>query len=293
MSRLHKGSVEYSEYTPTDKDLEQACLFTYEHEAKNKKINGLEYFSSYHYNSRLDADVYINDKYLVVAFAGSETPRDYWQDWKMWRRGELPVQMQDADRLWNWLQRKEMFGDREAIATGYSLGASTAVYIGNKYGDRTVAFCPYGIGNIVNIRNNTDNITNYGNPNDPVFMENYSWHIGKKKFVFNADNFDNRYKYSHYNNVLKKADAFMNRFHTLEKYGNIDFATDDITGQEFLNKVHRTYGGSIESAIEKYTQNSYKDIMQNSSNCPGYVDVKSYTRNGKEVNGYRHDCPYH
>ena len=37
MSRLHKGSVEYSEYTPTDKDLEQACKRSY---SNNTKIIG-------------------------------------------------------------------------------------------------------------------------------------------------------------------------------------------------------------------------------------------------------------
>ena len=47
MSRLYKCSVEYNEYNPTDKDLEKACLLTYESNKKKKNVKGLNYFSSY------------------------------------------------------------------------------------------------------------------------------------------------------------------------------------------------------------------------------------------------------
>ena len=283
-----------------DKTLEKMCLLSYDKGRKDNKIPQLKYFDNYECNSGLYADVYYNDKYLVVAFRGTQDLGDVKADLAMKFKKHLPQQFYEADKLWNRLQDNDMFPNREVIATGHSLGGSIAVYLGNKYGDKTVAFCPYGIGDIVESRKDTSNITNYGNPNDPVFMDNYSRHIGEKKFVFNVNNFKEKYKYSHSNMMPEKlADAF-SRFHKLQNYGDINYATDDITGEEYLQNMSKAYDTNRMSPEERLMYESISKQVKdnnfgsnNSENCPGYVNVNSYTRDGKEVSGYTRVCPYH
>ena len=277
---------------PDDKTLWRACQLGYEKNRKNKMVDGLNYYYTYEDEMGLYVDVYFNNKSLVFVFNGTDIPmpNDIKADYVMGIKNKIPGQFDRAQRFFEKFQEISEFEGLNVIITGYSLGGSIAVYLGSKFGDRTVAFSPYGIGNLTKPRF-VDNITNYGNPNDTIFMRNFEHQIGNIKYVFNSKNFESEHEYVK-NDKLKEGQNIVD-FHFPDKMGDIDFATDDITGQEFLNKVRRKYGGSIESAIEKYTHNSYKDIMQNSNNCPGYVDVKSYTRNGKDVSGYRRDCPYH
>ena len=277
---------------PDDKTLWKACQLGYEKNRKNKKVDGLNYYYTYDDEKGLYVDVYLNNKSLVFVFNGTDIPmsNDLKADYVMGIKNKIPGQFDRAQRFFEQIQEIPEFEGLNVIITGYSLGGSIAVYLGTKFGDRTVAFSPYGIGNLIKPRF-IDNITNYGNPNDTIFMRNFEHQIGNVKYVFNYKNFETGHEYVK-NDKLKEIQNIIN-FHFPDKMGDIDFATDDITGQEFLNKVQRTYGGSIESAIEKYNNNSYTKIMSNPNNCPGYVDVRSYTRNGKEVSGYRRDCPIH
>ena len=67
---LQKGKTMSSKYKnkiPSDKDLEKACQNSYSNKREDKKLNGTNYFDSYHFESGLDADVYYNDECLVVA----------------------------------------------------------------------------------------------------------------------------------------------------------------------------------------------------------------------------------
>ena len=278
---------------PTDKDLEKACINSYSNKKEDKKLRGLDYFSSYDLKSGLNADVYYNDDYLVVVFRGTEwkQPNDWNTDFIMGRRKEIPQQFYEADRLWNRLQDRDMFPDRKVIATGHSLGGSISVYLGNKYGDKAVAFCPYGIGDIVEPRKDASNITNYGNPKDWVFMSNEQNQIGNIKYVFNKHNFNGE--------TDAKIEQFA-LFHFLQNYGDINYATEDISGEEYLQNMSKAYDTnrlSVEEqlmyeSITRQIKDNY-NYTDNLNNCPGYVYVHNYMRNGKEVNGYSRNCPYH
>ena len=291
--KLYAQKSNYYE-KPTDKDLEKACINSYSNKTEDKKLRGLDYFSSYDFKSGLNADVYYNDEYLVVVFRGTEKckPDDWVADYIMGRKKEIPQQFYDADRLWNRLQDRDMFPDRKVIATGHSLGGSISVYLGNKYGDKAVAFCPYGIGDIVEPREDASNITNYGNPKDWVFMRNKQNQIGNIKYVFNQHNF---------NGVTEAKLEQFPRFHYLQNYGDIDYATEDISGKDYVSKMAKAYDTRKLSAEESliYESISRQIIGTNyfnsddSSSCPGYVNVHSYMREGKEVSGYTRNCPYH
>ena len=62
---------------------------------------------------------------------------------------------------------------------GHSLGGSLAQLIGIETGENTVTYGAYGVGDIIKINNlQFDNITNYGNINDPIYISNISSQVG-------------------------------------------------------------------------------------------------------------------
>ena len=47
------------------------------------------------------------------------------------------------------------------------------------------------------------------------------------------------------------------------------------------------------NTVQKIMNEHYGKTNNGWSNCPGYINVSSYTRAGKEVSGYTRNCPYH
>ena len=291
--------------TPTDKDLMRACELSYKNDKSQKKIDGLHYYNNFeNKKTGFYADVYYNDDNIVFVFRGTEisSPRDVMADIAL-KKGNMPAQFYDGIKLYDRLQDSPVFRGKTAIATGHSLGGSITDYIGTQRGDRAVAFSPYGIGDIVKNPRFTDNITNYGNPRDPVFMENYENQIGNNKYVFNSSNYSSESaEYNKDVNLIKKGDSAFNHYHLLENMGDIDYASDDITGKDSLKRMTEGFKrgemSSVQEMVYKNTvhrilKEQYEKTKNNENNCPGYVDVSSYTRNGKEISGYTRDCPYH
>ena len=65
------------------------------------------------------------------------------------------------------------YGKENVILTGHSLGGSEAQILGAKYGVETVTFAAYGTKYLSGMEiNYTDNITNYGNAQDGVYVMN-------------------------------------------------------------------------------------------------------------------------
>ena len=63
------------------------------------------------------------------------------------------------------------------VFTGHSLGGSIAQYLGNQVGNMTVTFEAYGVGQLYKTHY-TNNIINYGNLYDPVFLLSLSNQLG-------------------------------------------------------------------------------------------------------------------
>lgn len=80
--------------------------------------------------------------------------------------GYLPHQMQDAENA--YIKTIREYGKDNVILTGHSLGGSEAQILGTKYGVEV---------------NYTDNITNYGNAQDGIFIKNIDNQI-KKNYSF-------------------------------------------------------------------------------------------------------------
>ena len=100
----------------------------------------------------------------------------------------LPFQMKDAEEA--YLNAVRKYGKENLVLTGHSLGGSEAQILGVKYGVETVTFAAYGTKNLSGMEiNHTNNITNYGNAQDGIFVENIDNQIGKTR-ILNASGFE-------------------------------------------------------------------------------------------------------
>ncbi len=100
----------------------------------------------------------------------------------------LPRQMKSAEETFLKVIRK--YGKDNVILTGHSLGGSEAQILGAKYGVETVTFAAYGTRYLSGMEiNYTDNITNYGNAQDSIYVMNIDGQIGKT-VILNAIGFE-------------------------------------------------------------------------------------------------------
>ena len=149
-------------------------------------------------NNGFYSEVYTkNDKAILVIRGTEITTRDDFSAINM-GLGYLPWQMKDADKA--YIQTVQKYGKENVILTGHSLGGSEAQILGAKYGVETVTFNAYGVKNFNGVEiNHTENITNYGNAQDGVFVKNIDNQIGKTMILNtnakNGDDFDKDYNY--------------------------------------------------------------------------------------------------
>ena len=89
----------------------------------------------------------------------------------------FPIQINDARELYNGIKSK--YPEKKINLGGHSLGGSLAQLIGIETGENTVTYGAYGVGDIIKTNNlQFDNITNYGNINDPIYVSNISSQVG-------------------------------------------------------------------------------------------------------------------
>lgn len=140
------------------------------------------------------SEVYVKGDKAILVIRGTdlrsginEAGKDALNDFKMASKF-LPAQMINAENA--YLQTVNKYGKNNVILTGHSLGASEAQILGAKYGVKTVTFAAYGTKYLSGMEiNYTDNITNYGNAQDVIFVKNIDGQIGKT-IILNASNMD-------------------------------------------------------------------------------------------------------
>ena len=127
---------------------------------------------------------YINsqDKIVIIAYRGTEKSIvDIKNDVAMGIKDHIPAQFYDAEKFYREVQNKldDKVTEYQIIFTGHSLGGSIAELMGAKYGNETVTFNAFGVGNIKNLEIiYTENIINYGNTDDFVYNAKGAKHIG-------------------------------------------------------------------------------------------------------------------
>lgn len=163
---------------------------------RQQDSNGWTYRETYsNHRNGFYSEIYTKGDKAILVMRGTETHsgkkeaiKDGGSDIQMGLEC-LPFQMKDAEKAYLSAVRK--YGKENVILTGHSLGGSEAQILGAKYGAETVTFAAYGTKYLSGMEiNYTDNITNYGNAQDGVYVMNIDGQIGKT-VILNASGFEN------------------------------------------------------------------------------------------------------
>jgi len=112
----------------------------------------------------------------------SISKKDLYADYQL-AINKLPEQYNDAMYFYNQVQKK--YPNQKIKQDGYSLGGSLATLVGAQTGAETVTFEAYG-NNIIKAPKYTDNIINFGNEDDPIFIKGLDNLIGKTYIIPNS-----------------------------------------------------------------------------------------------------------
>lgn len=130
-----------------------------------------------------------------------------------------PAQKVDAEKFYQ--ETKDAFPNQTVMLTGHSLGGSLAQIVGSETGEQTVTFNAYGTGGIIQDPTYTDNITNYGNPNDPIFLSNVDNQIGKTYLTNVLDTQNNGDLVAQKNSDWSYNEDLNPENHNLDKMGDL------------------------------------------------------------------------
>ena len=137
--------------------------------------------SEYDKKSGFHGEAFYKDGKVVIAMRGTdEFVNDFVkEDIGHLAMKKLPNQYVDAQKFYEKVRKD--FPNQEIIFTGHSLGGSLAQLMSNKTGHETVTFNAYGVRDILqgNVRDNLDNIRNYGNVDDSTYNLNLRNQLGK------------------------------------------------------------------------------------------------------------------
>ena len=168
-----------TETTNFDNELKALSMGVYKGNEKSIPRDWIK-ISEYDKKSGFHGEAFYKDGKVVIAMRGTEKEdkKDWQNDINMGMK-KLPNQYVDAQKFYEKV--KKDFSDQEIIFTGHSLGGSLAQLMSNKTGHETVTFNAYGVRDILqgNVRNNLENIRNYGNVDDSTFNLNLRNQLGK------------------------------------------------------------------------------------------------------------------
>ena len=288
-------------------------------ENRLEATNGWSHKGTYSNNrTGFYSEIYTKDNKAILVIRGTElhsgineTSKDVLSDLRM-GLGYLPHQMQDAEKA--YIETIREYGKDNVILTGHSLGGSEAQILGTKYGVETVTFEAYGTKNFNGVEvNYTDNITNYGNAQDGIFIKNIDNQIGKT-MVLNSnaktgDIFEKGYKYhgiephniENLEDLSKaveyKKEAFEQNKTPLFKTGieYIDYSDDVFdTKNRILYKGEVALENMDDKLLDVYLDQYYgngtmptKEELDKRVHVGELIYVEEYTRSdGTKVSGY-------
>ena len=276
-------------------------------ENKPKIINNWKYSKSWYDSNGYYSEVYKNKNNIIIVFKGTdinkgikEGAKDMLSNTQMGAK-YLPSQIKNARQVYDIYKRD--FPKANIILTGHSLGGSIAQALGAETGAETVTFSAYGIAKTYSPTfKYTDNITNYGNAQDPIFVGNIDAHIGKivvlnTKIDSNEVTKNNKEFYSynfnpHYiqnlgelsKGVEYKKEIFENKHSPLFKLGieYNDFNPDEVF--DIKNRV--LYQGEINPKDLKEgtpLYDLYLDQLLNENPMPAKKELDKRTRIGELI----------
>lgn len=179
---------------------------------------------------------------------------------------KLPNQYTDAQKFYEKVKKE--FPNQKIIFTGHSLGGSLAQLMSNITGCEAVTFNAYGVRDILqgNVRDNLDNIRNYGNINDTVFNTNLDNQLGGTYII--KKNYDKDYITKGTNGYIGGLDPYFHhrvewmenledaveyKPNRLEGYVNMDIDIKDVYNYG-LGDGSSNYDNSFEEDVTKYAR---------------------------------------
>ncbi len=238
------------------KDLEQLNYYIY-HDGKFSKPNGWTYIDKYeNKKTGFYSEAYQNTQgEVVMIIRGTD-----WKETEDWNanlelaRAIIPKQAEDAYEFYSILSSRY----NKIIVSGYSLGASDCVILGNELGLETIAFAPYGVGDFVRPKH-PENIINFGNQSDPVFRRKLDSQIGKIYVIPSQENKSSQLLYMGYTQQIEIYDL---RKHFPGQIGDISKAVEH-TSNEFYGhgkfNLYASYDDYDDRIFEPSNQVIYND----------------------------------
>lgn len=271
--------------------------------------------SEYDKKSGFHGEAFYKNGKIVIAMRGTEKEdkKDWQNDMDIGMK-RLPNQYVDAQKFYEKVKKE--FPNQEIVFTGHSLGGSLAQLMSNKTGLETVTFNAYGVRDILqgNVRDNLDNIRNYGNIDDTTYNINLRNQLGKTYVIGYGK--DNEYiTKSHDGDYLGGTKPWQNHFienmgdledaveykpNRLEGQVNIDIDFKDIdTNRIFTNEEIEQMSQDEYLRLENFiNQQLAKGKVMPEAQAKQQVQagnliyVNSYTRSdGTEVKGYYRSRP--
>ena len=257
---------------------------------------------------------YKNGKIVIAMRGTDEIVSDFIQE-DIGHLGmkKLPNQYADAQKFYEKVRKD--FPNQEIVFTGHSLGGSLAQLMSNKTGHETVTFNAYGVRDILqgNVRDNLENIRNYGNINDTVFNNNIDNQLGGTYVIKKNYNEDSITKgtegyiggldpYFHHKAEWMGGleDAVEYKPNRLEGQVNMDIDFKDIDPNRiFTNEEIGQMSSDEYSRLENFINQQVAEgkVMPEAQakqqvQSGNLIYVNSYTRSdGTEVKGYYRSKP--
>jgi hypothetical protein len=194
------------------------------------------------------AETFARGNDVVISFRGTDmkdkydiSKRDAVSDAMMGAK-MLPGQIVNAQKYYEQVQKQ--FPNSKIMFTGHSLGGSLAQILGSRYGNEVVTFNAYGTGDLASYQvKYIDNITNYGNANDPFFIASINNQIGKT-YVMN----DYESNEGEANKVAGFNKSLSMQKHEIEHMGDLSKAVP-YKGQNLQTEESITLKAAIEESV--------------------------------------------
>ncbi len=307
-----------------DYKLHNDCKLISGAECKNSTIKAPEDWTRTKTKSNIltgfRAGVYKKENDIIIVYRGTDTPIDVINNDINMVQKCIPSQIKDARKFYKEIRRS--YPDCKIIFTGHSLGGSNAQVMGAETGCETITFSAYGTANLYGTRAiYKDNITNYGNARDFVYISNIDNQIGET-IVLNS----NIHNAENISKSDKPLDKIQKQPHLIENLGDLskgieykkeDFDASDVpflkTGIEYsdyddriFNPTNRVlYDGEIKiEDMDDITRDLFLNQMFEQDRFPKkeeldrrarfgeLIYVDDYTRSdGTHVSGYYRACP--
>lgn len=220
------------------------------------------------------ADVYKKGKEVAIIYRGTdldihkgigETGKDViGSNWKMLNSKE-PAQLKYARNTYKDVAKS--YPSANIVLSGHSLGGSLAQLVSAETGTKAVTFNAYGTGKILEQKGISQkaqkllNITNYGNPKDPIFTINKDYQPGVSYVTDKSNNYAYKQEKTKLSEIKDKLPH--NNPHDIKNMGNLENAVR-IEPAETQPSEKTLYGGVSYTETDTLAQNqNFSDIIRN------------------------------